>query len=368
MTTNLTHIERLCQDSALWVSSNAIEIVVAAGAAAALVAVLIGIRSFGVRICRRDRLETGWPGLVGSVIARTRLWFMVALAAELVARTTAPPDAVVRTVQMLFTVATAFQAAIWARALVLGMIDRRADADPDNQTLGSAMGLIRVLVTIAMFAIALVLILDNLGVNVTGLVAGLGIGGIAIGLAAQGIFSDLFAALAIIFDKPFRVGDIVNWDQMTGTVEKIGLKTTRFRSMTGEQVIVSNAKLLERDLRNMTQLQHRRFTLPFGLVYQTSADTLDEIPAMLETMVNAVPDCQYGRCSMTALGASSLDFELVFDVASRDPGHALDTRGAVCIALVRLFREKEIGFAYPTQTTFTAAPDGRMVMPYATVK
>jgi small-conductance mechanosensitive channel len=113
------------------------------------------------------------------------------------------------------------------------------------------MAIIRVLVSVALFAIAGILILDNLGVNVTALVAGLGIGGIAIGLAAQGIFSDLFAALAILFDKPFKKGDTIRYDQSTGTVERIGLKTTRLRSLTGEQLIMANTKLLEREIHNL---------------------------------------------------------------------------------------------------------------------
>ncbi len=126
------------------------------------------------------------------------------------------------------------------------------------------------LVSVALFALAIVVILDNLGVNVTALVAGLGIGGIAIGLAAQGIFSDLFAALAILFDKPFRRGDIVRYGTTTGTVEKIGLKTTRLRGVGGEQVIMANTKLLEQEVHNVTDARVRRTWLTFGLTYQNS--------------------------------------------------------------------------------------------------
>ena len=130
-------------------------------------------------------------------------------------------------VHALFVIAFAIQAAIWARELVLGYIEHRVGADDGHTTLGSAVGIIRLLATVALFAIAIILILDNLGVNVTGLVAGLGIGGIAIGLAAQGIFSDLFAALSILFDKPFRRGDSIKFGDVSGNVEQIGLKTTR---------------------------------------------------------------------------------------------------------------------------------------------
>ena len=134
------------------------------------------------------------------------------------------------------------------------------------------MGVIRVLVSVALFAIAIIVILDNLGVNVTALVAGLGIGGIAIGLAAQGIFSDLFAALAILFDKPFRRGDTIRFDTTVGTVEKIGLKTTRLTSLTGERIIMANTKLLEREISNLAEGHERQEKLLFGLVYQTPPD------------------------------------------------------------------------------------------------
>jgi small-conductance mechanosensitive channel len=140
------------------------------------------------------------------------------------------------------------------------------------------MGVIRVLVSVAVFAIAIIVILDNLGVNVTALVAGLGIGGIAIGLAAQGIFSDLFAALAILFDKPFRRGDTIRFDTTTGTVEKIGLKTTRLTSLTGEQVIMANTKLLEREIRNLAEGDERRETLRFTLPTRPRPSKLGAVP------------------------------------------------------------------------------------------
>src|SRR3546814_2816 len=153
-----------------------------------------------------------------------------------------PPQMVLKTVAFLFTIAAVFQCAIWAREIILGLVERRTTAD-ESQSLANAMGLIRVLVTFALFAIALIVVLDNLGVNVTGLVAGLGIGGIAIGLAAQGIFSDLFAALSIIFDKPFRQGEVITYDQTTARVERIGLKSTHLRAMSGEKKVISNAKI-----------------------------------------------------------------------------------------------------------------------------
>jgi small-conductance mechanosensitive channel len=230
--------------------------------------------------------------------------------------------------------------------------------------LGSAVGIIRLLVTVALFAIAIILILDNVGVNVTGLVAGLGIGGIAIGLAAQGIFQDLFAALSIIFDKPFRRGDSISIEGVQGNVEDIGLKTTRIRSLTGEQVVVSNAKLLEQKIHNFAHLEHRRFALTLGLVYELPPETLASVPDMVREIVHAHPKASLVRCGLTAFGASSLDFELQFDVHTTDFQEAFDTRHAICIAILKSFAEAGIAFAYPTQTSFTAAPDGTLILPY----
>ena len=363
---SLDHFNSLIDQIVRWFADNAVEILIALLVAAAIVAVLMSLRSFGIRLCRNDRLGTGWPAIFGQVIARTRLWFIVMLAAEVVMSYTAPPPALAHTIQTLFTIAAALQAALWARELVLGVIDYRAGVDADHQTLGSAMSLIRVLVSVAFFAIALILILDNLGVNVTGLVAGLGIGGIAIGLAAQGIFSDLFAALSIIFDKPFRMGETVSWDQNTGVVEKIGIKSTRFRSVTGEQIIVSNSKLLEKELRNRTNLNHIRFTLNFGIVYQTPPELCAQIPDMLAKLTASLNKCQFVRCNMLGFGASGLDYELLFDAMVNTPVDAADVRTAVCLAILERFRDAGIQFAYPTQVTFTAAPDGTLVMPWPT--
>jgi small-conductance mechanosensitive channel len=227
------------------------------------------------------------------------------------------------------------------------------------------MGIIRVLISVALFAVAIILILDNLGVNVTALVAGLGIGGIAIGLAAQGIFSDLFAALSILFDKPFKKGDTIRYDDSTGTVERIGLKTTRLRSLTGEQLIMANTKLLEREIHNLAEAKARRITLTFSVTYQTDPAALEGMEELVREAVGSGKGCKLVRCVMTAFAASGLDHELVYDDSSRDNDRLAANRAAIMLELIRRFVTGKIDFAYPTQTTFTAAPDGTMVMPYA---
>jgi small-conductance mechanosensitive channel len=201
-------------------------------------------------------------------------------------------------------------------------------------------------------------------VNVTGLIAGLGVGGIAIGLAAQGIFSDLFAAISIIFDRPFKRGDTITYGTTTARVEKIGMKSTRLRALSGEEKIISNSKLLELEITNNTQTVYRRVTFTLNLVHHTPPSVANGIPAILREIVEA-HDAEYIRAGFMLFGPSSLDFQLVFDVPSEDIDVMVDSRHAIGIAIAERFAKDGIEFAYPTQTTYTAAPDGTLVMPYA---
>jgi small-conductance mechanosensitive channel len=354
----------LWADVIAWLSSHSLQILLGFAAGTLIVLVLLGLRWLGVRICGTDPAHVHWRTVLGRMLVRTRIWFMIALAARLVEGYAQPPAAIASTIEIAFVIATTLQVALWARELILGLIEHRAAGAEANTDLGSAIGIIRLLVTIAIFTIAMVVVLDNLGVNVTGLVAGLGIGGIAIGLAAKGIFDDLFSALSIIFDKPFRRGDSIRWDTTSGTVEQIGLKSTRVRSITGEEVVISNTNLLGKELHNMARLNRRRMIQPFGIVYQTGPELCARIPEIAREVVSSCEKCVFLRCGMVGFGASSLDFELQFDVKSEVWQKVFDARSQVLIALLRRFNEEGIAFAYPTQTSFTAAPDGTLIMPY----
>jgi small-conductance mechanosensitive channel len=353
------------QSFADWFAANGDELPIALGAAAAIILVMLALRWTGTQLLARDPESRRWRGVIGRVLQKSSIAFMIATALDIVAIYAAVPLRIERLFDIFFTVAFALQGAVWARELILGVISRNAGENPAETTVGNAIAVIRVLVSVALFAIAIVVILQNLGVNVTALVAGLGIGGIAIGLAAQGIFSDLFAALSILFDKPFKRGDVIQFDQTTGTVERIGLKTTRLRSLNGEQVVMANTKLLEREIHNFAGGRTRRCSLPFGLVYQTPPDELDKVHSLAKAAVEGRKGCKLVRCALLALAPSSIDFELIFDVGSTDQNKVAADRAAVALAILRSFAEHGISFAYPTQTTFTAAPDGTMVMPYA---
>jgi small-conductance mechanosensitive channel len=348
-----------------WVEGNAVELSIAVAAAVIVFLLLSWLKRVAAKIARESEHRAELKSIIARTLARTSKFFRIMVSVELVNRYANAPEMLARTIDVMFTIAVVLQVAIWLREIILGFIERRAgSAQHERDTLASAMVLIRLLVSFAVFAIAAIVILDNLGVNVTGLIAGLGVGGIAIGLAAQGIFSDLFAAISIIFDKPFRRGDTVTYDTTTARVEKIGMKSTRLRALTGEEKIISNSKLLEKEITNNTLTVYRRVTFLLNLVSHLQTSLAKRVPDILQEIVDA-NDAQFIRAGFTTFAPSSLDFQVVFDVNSDDVEEMFKARHAIGIAIVERFAEEGIEFAYPTQTTFTAAPDGTLVMPYA---
>lgn len=349
--------------SVAWVNSHWLQIGIAVAAGLAIYFLLSMIRGFALKRAQSAPGEFTLTDIVGRVIHKTKSTVLAIVTIRLVAGYAQPPAMIMQVVQLVFTIAVVLQVAIWVREIILGLIQRRA-ADGHNETLSNAMGIIRLLISVALFAIATIVILDNMGVNVTGLIAGLGIGGIAIGLAAQGIFSDLFASLSIIFDRPFRVGETIKYDTSTATVERIGLKSTRLRSLNGELLVISNTNLLSKEITNFAHLHRRRITFKIGVIYQTTPEMLRDLPALLEEQVVAGGH-EFIRSSFLTFGPSSLDFELLFDVFSDEFDVVAAARTDIGIRLFEAMAMAGYEFAYPTQTTFTAAPDGTMIMPYA---
>jgi len=349
--------------SIAWVNSHWLQIGIAIGVGLVIYFLLSMIRTFALKRAQSAPGEFTLTDIVGRVIHKTKSIVLAIIAVRMVAGYAQPPALILGTIQTVFTIAVVLQAAIWGREIILGLIQRRA-AEGHNETLSNAMGIIRLLISIALFAIAAIVILDNMGVNVTGLIAGLGIGGIAIGLAAQGIFSDLFASLSIIFDRPFRVGETIRYDTSTATVERIGLKSTRLRSVNGELLVISNTNLLGKEITNFAHLHRRRVTFTISVIYQTTPAMLRDLPALLEEQVKAAGH-EFIRSSFLTFGPSSLDFELLFDVFTEQFEEVVAARTDVGIRLFEALAAAGYEFAYPTQTTFTAAPDGTMILPYA---
>jgi len=348
-------IEMLRDESFSWILSHYIQIGIALGIGAVICLILYGVRMLGSRLCQRRVSLTHWPQTIGRVFTATRLWFIVLFAAKLVDGYADPPPMVAQTISVMFIIAAAIQGALWVRELILGVVEHRAGGGSDaTGAQGSAVGVIRLLVTMALFAIASVVILDNLGVNVTGLVAGLGIGGIAIGLAAKGIFDDLFSALSIIFDKPFQRGDQIRWDKTTGTVEEIGLKTTRVRATTGEEVVISNTNLLNKELHNMARLNRRRVEFTLHIAYHTPAKELLRIQDIVKEAVEAQEKCKLVRCGISDLTLPTIEIQVQFDVLSQSWDKVFQSRHLIAIALLDAFEGAKIEFA---------GPDGKSITP-----
>lgn len=245
--------------------------------------------------------------------------------------------------------AVLFQAAIWGdHALRTWLKATRAqrNEDPDRVTSSAA---ITFLVRVALWAVVALMVLDNLGVNITTLVASLGIGGIAIALAVQSILGDLFASLSIVLDKPFVVGDFIIVDKMLGTVEKIGLKTTRVRSLGGEQIVFSNNDLLKSRIQNLRRMESRRVVFQFGVSYQTPEAVLRELPAMVKEIVCAQQLVRFDRAHLAGLGAPVFNYEVVYYVDNTDYAVYMDIQQEIYLRILTGLKERGVALALPVQ-------------------
>ncbi len=241
----------------------------------------------------------------------------------------------------LLRIITSFVAYVFLRAL--------STHQHTEQRLRQSKGIL-LIVQVVVWLLGLLFLINNLGYNVTTLVAGLGIGGIAIALAAQTILGDLFSYLVIFFDKPFEVGDFIVIAEKSGTVENIGIKTTRLRTLGGEQLICANTDLTNSRVQNFKRMQERRILFTFGVVYSTPAEKLQAIPGMIKSIVEAQDGTRFDRAHFKSFGSFSLDFEVVYYILSPDYINYMDRQQAINLELYRQFEKEEIAFAFPTQT------------------
>jgi len=337
-------IEMFWSSAEVWVSDHTRLIFTAMLFGALIVVALYGLRLVGKRLSREPN---PWRSVIGRALASMKLWFMVPLAAQLVATFAHAPEDIADTIDFVFVITATFQAALFLRELILGAVEIRAAGKESHSGLANALGLVRLFVNVALFVLAALLILANLGVNVVGLVAGLGIGGIAIGLAAQGIFRDLFAALSILFDGPFRVGETIRFGDAAGRVEAIGLKTTRVRSLDGEQIIMSNDKLLDMQIRNMNGIAEHRVILTLPLHYANDAEAIASLPERLKAVVEGVENCRFDHAVLTDFAASAIMLELMFHVTRGAAEARNNARHAVMLAAIHCLKEAGVAFYSP---------------------
>ena len=292
------------------------------------------------------------------VLSRTALFFFVVLALYFGVQTLTLGTRVERIVSSAITIALFWQAGIWAGATASVWIEhkRRRSVTADRAALGS-LGIIGFIVNGVIWSFVALLTLDNLGIDITALVAGLGIGGIAVALAVQNIFGDLFASLSITLDRPFVVGDFLIVGEVLGTVETIGIKSTRIRSLSGEQIVMPNADLLSSRVRNYGRMRERRVVFATSVTYETPVDAIEEIPAIIRDIVEAHDDTRFDRSHFAKHGAASLDFETVYYVLSADYNRYMDVQQAINLQLHREFAKRGIEFAYPTPKLFVTSLD-----------
>lgn len=227
-------------------------------------------------------------------------------------------------------------------------IKSKEDGEEKIKQLGGIMLIVNGL----LWCIGLLFIFNNLGFDVTAIIAGLGIGGIAIALAAQNILGDLFNYFVIFFDRPFEVGDYITVDDKKGTVEYIGLKTTRLKSITGEQLVFSNSDLTNSRIHNFKRMERRRIVFALGVIYQTTPQQLEKIPAILKSIIETKEGVAFDRAHFQKFSASSLDFEIVYFVETSEYNHYMDLQQKINIEIFNAFAAEGIQFAYPTQTLF----------------
>ncbi|MCK9607591.1 MAG: mechanosensitive ion channel [Methylomonas sp.] len=264
----------------------------------------------------------------------------------------------------LTMVALIFQVAVWMnyffKTWMQSYLGAKARRDATSK---SALSIFNFISQGVVWSIAFMLMLQNLGIDVTALATGLGIGGVAVALALQRILGDLFASLSIVLDKPFLAGDFVIFDQILGSVENIGIKTTRIRSLDGEQIICANSDLLNTRIRNFQRMRERRVVFQIGVVYETLAEQLAQIPLMLQDIITAQEQVRFDRAHFKAYGDFALTFEVVYYVCSPDYNLYMDIQQAINLAIFQRFQAQGIGFAYPTQSIYlhsTASPQAEV--------
>lgn len=315
------------------------------------------------RLARLDGAET--LNVAAHVVAATRGWFILTISLFVGTRFVSLPESAAVIWQHIVVVALLIQLGHWAIAgLGKTIAIRREEKFSEDPGSIAAMDLMHFIARVAVWSIVLLLALDNLGVNITALVAGMGVGGIAVALAAQNIIGDLFASLSIVLDKPFIVGDFLSIGEFLGSVEKVGLKTTRIRSLSGEQLIFSNTDLLNSRIRNYGRMFERRVVFSIGVTYQTPATALKTIPGIIREAIEALEDTRFDRAHFQKYGDFALTFETVYFVLSPDYNRYMDIQQGINLAIFERFEKDGIEFAYPTQTLYlNTQPDAESGRP-----
>lgn len=329
-------------------------------AAAVFVAVLVAVpaaRYVGTRLFAAVSRRTGvaWGDAMAQALGGTRTILFIPVAAYVGSLALAIPARVEKFTALVAIAALLLQVAMWGNRAIAFWIRRKVEigreTDPDGAT---ALSLIGFGARMLLWTFVLLLGLDQLGFDITALLAGLGVGGIAVALATQNILGDLFASLSIVLDKPFVVGDFIVIDNLRGNVERVGVKTTRIRSLDGELLVFSNADLLRSRIQNYQRMKERRVLFSVGITYQTPPDKVEHITQWLREAVEAQGGTRFDRAHFKEYGDSALVFEVVYHVLTRDYNTFMDLQQAINLAIFARFAREGVDFAYPTRTLHIA--------------
>jgi small-conductance mechanosensitive channel len=320
-------------------------------AVAALVALFIVRVVIAARLrTLAERFHLMWPAHVLKAVSGTNSLVLLVFSLCAGAVFLDLPDKAETWLSRAFAFALFVQAGLWIMAMYESWYeDYRSRFLVRNPSAVTTMGAVRFILSIVIWICILLLVLDNLGFDVTALIAGLGIGGVAVALAVQNILGDLLASLSIIMDKPFVVGDFLALGEHMGTVENIGLKATRLRSLSGEQLVFSNSDLLSSRIRNYGRMYERRVVNTLSVKYSTPLEKLQSIPAMLRQAIETKQKTRFDRAHFKAHGMFSLDFEYVYYVTTADYNLYMDIQQAISFELHHRFAEEGIEFAYQIQ-------------------
>ena len=326
-----------------------------------LIASVIVLKIFQVVILSRLRMlakktKTDLDDVLIDVFTSLKPPFYFVIAVYIGIKVLTLPDLLTKIVDIVFLIVIVYEIVHGIQKIIdysiRKLLEKNDDKKAEKQYSEAMLKALSMIIKISLWVIAIVLILSNLGINVTSLIASLGIGGIAIALALQGILSDTFSSFSIYVDKPFQMGDYITVGADSGTVEKIGLKSTRLRTLQGEELVISNTELTAARISNFKKMQKRRVVVTLGVTYETSGEKLKKIPAMLQAIVEKTEKTKFSRCHFKEYADSSLNFELVYEVTSKEYDVYMDINQKINFSIFEQFGKEKIDFAYPTQTVF----------------
>src|SRR5688572_16491133 len=296
------------------------------------------------------RTRTDFDDLFVDLLSRTRvlLIFIATISPATTSVLTLPPNTH-SVLRLASVIALLTQIGIWANAFITFWTERYARRGEGIGAGTTALSTLAVLARIALGGLLILFLLDNLGVDVTALLAGLGIGGLIIALALQNMVGDVLAAMAILVGKPFVVGDFIEAQSLMGTVESVGLRATRMRTLNGDELIFPNRKLLEGTIRNHTRMTERRVDFRLAITYGTAAAKLERIPAIAREAVAQHPLVRFDRAHFRTLRDWSLEFDVIYFIASSDFNVYVDIQQQINLELMRRLEAEEIGLAVPMQ-------------------